>query len=158
MTNRWYKIVSSAPAGDYTQLAAAMEWYDEEYKRADGDLVMEGRVLADVQKRLPGLMSYYYGHLQDIDAIHQWLEIIYARTIHKVRKGYLEHYARQLSDRVAQQYAETDEEVLTIRMLINEVSYRSRNFTGITKGLEFAHYQLSNLTKLVVAGIEDTTI
>ncbi len=155
---RWYSKVVSAPDGDFSVLAKALEWYDDEYERAKGDLRVDGQQITQVSAKLGGLMAYYYGQQQEIDAIHQWLEIHYTRVLQKARKGFLEHYAKQLSDRTAQQYAEADEDVLTIRLLINEVALRNRLYQGITKGLETLSFRLGDITKLRTAGIEDATI
>jgi cytoplasmic iron level regulating protein YaaA (DUF328/UPF0246 family) len=155
---RWYNKVTGSAAGDYSALAEALAWYDDQYYRGLDDLKLDGKNLNDMEARIGGLMAYYYGIQSEIDGIHQWLEVRYTKVLQKARKGFLEHYNKQLSDRTAQQYAEADDDVLDIRLLINEVALRNRNIQGITKGLEFNHFQLSNLTKLRVAGIEDATI
>ncbi len=103
-------------------------------------------------------MAYYYGIQQEIDAIHQWLEIHYTRVLQKARKGFLEHYNKSLTDRMAEKYAEADDEVLVIRLLINEVALRNRLYQGITKGLEILSFRMGDITKLRAAGIEDATI
>lgn len=155
---RWYSRVTTAPEGDFTLLAEALVWYDEEYERAKGDLKVDMQRIDQVSAKLGGLMTYYYGLQQEIDAIHQWLEIHYTRVLQKARKGFLEHYAKTLSDRTAEKYAEADPDVLVIRLLINEVALRNRLYQGITKGLETLSFRLGDITKLRVAGIEDATI
>lgn len=155
---RWYQKVTTAPDGDYSALIDALAWYDDEYDRARADLRVEGQRIDQVSAKLGGLMTYYYGQQQEIDGIHQWLEIAYTRSLQKARKAYLEHYQRTLSDKMAQAYAEADEDVLTIKLLINEVALRNRLFQGITKGLEALSYRLGDITKLRTAGIEDATI
>jgi hypothetical protein len=158
MAIRWYQKVTTAPDGDFEVLADALDWFDDEYERGRRDLNVEGQRIDQVSAKLGGLMTYYYGLQQEIDGIHQWLEIHYTRVLQKARKGYLEHYNKTLTDRMAQQYAEADDEVLTIRLLINEVALRNRLYQGITKGLETLSFRLGDITKLRTAGIEDATI
>ena len=155
---RWYSKVTTAPDGDFVPLVEALAWYDAEYQRGLEDLKIEGKVIHNLSARIGGLMAYYYGVQQEIDGIHQWLEVIFTRTLHKRRVYYTQGYNLKLTDTQARQYAEADDEVLDIRLLINEVALRNRLFQGVTKGLEFIHFQISNMTKLRVAGIEDATI
>lgn len=155
---RWYKKVTSAADGDFTALADALDWFDAEFERAKGDLVMDRMPLVQFEKRLPGLMAYYYGIAQELDGILQWLEIQKKKVLQAARKGYMEHYAKALSDRTAEKYAEADSDVVDLELLINEVALRARHYDGITKGLEFAHFQCTNITKKLVAGIEDASI
>ena len=45
-----------------------------------------------------------------------------------------------------------------ISELINQVAYTRNQFLGITKGFEIKHFQLTNIIKLRVAGMEDAEI
>jgi hypothetical protein len=152
---RWYNRVINAPEGDYNELANALAWYDAEYEEAIKVLNLEGKRIDKVAAMLGGLMSYYFGIQQEIDGIHQWLEVNYTKTFHKARKGYLENYPRQLSERAAGQYAEADATVLAVRSLINEVALRNNLFQGITKGLEVINFRVGDVTRLRTAGLDD---
>jgi hypothetical protein len=155
---RWYRKVTNAGEGDFNALADALEWYDAEYERAAQDLKLEGQRVEEVAKKIGGLMAYYYGIVEEINGIHQWLEILHIRALHKARKGFIEHYNTKLSAQTAEKYAEADEEALALRMLINEVALRNRLFQSITTGLTAVNFRIGDITKLRMAGIEDATI
>jgi hypothetical protein len=62
-----------------------------------------------------------------------------------------------LSERSATERADIEPEVILIREFIQEVALIRNLFTGITKGLEYLHFQIGNITKLKSAGFEDAT-
>ena len=64
----WFNRVTSAAEGDWEPLIEALAWYDDEYERALGDLKVDGYAITDISRRLGGLMAYYYGQQQEIDA------------------------------------------------------------------------------------------
>ena len=58
----------------------------------------------------------------------------------------------------AEKYADGEQEVVAISELINQVAYTRNQYLGITKGFEIKHFQLTNIIKLRVAGMEDAEI
>lgn len=155
---RWYRRVTNSADGDFTAVADALEYYEAEYEKARSEVkITSGRVEA-LAMRLPGLVEYHYGHLQELEAILKWLEIQTEKVLGKCRRHYMEHYNKTLSDRTAEKYAESDNDVITLKLLTNEVALVRNNFLGIHKAIEFAHYQTSNITKLRCAGMEDSSL
>jgi hypothetical protein len=70
----------------------------------------------------------------------------------------LEHYARALSSRDAEKYVDGEQEVVDYETIINEVALLRNKWLGVMKGIDSKQWQLSNLVKLKVAGMEDFSI
>ncbi len=155
---RWYHQVSSAPEGDFSALANALMWFEKERDDAAKFFKYDGIKLEDAHKRLPGLMMYYYDQTQELEAILEWLEVLLTKAMGKARRFYTESYARSLSERQVEKWAEGDPAVIDIRMLIVEVSHARNRHLGVSKGLDAANFQLGHINHLRRAGIEDTTL
>lgn len=153
----WYSKINSAPEGDYTVLVDALDWFETEYQKGREEIKLKGR-LEDCAKRLPGLVEYYYRHLQELDAILQWFEISIHKVYVKHKIRYLEHYNRSLSEKSAGERAEAEQEYIDLKLLYNQVGLMRNQFFGIHKALDASNFQLSNIVALRKAGIEDATI
>lgn len=154
---RWYSKIRNAPEGDYSALIDALDWFESEYQKGRQEIQLQGR-LEDCAKRLPGLVEYYYRHLQELDAILQWFEINIHKVYIKHKTRYLEHYQRALSEKAAGERAEAEQEYIDLKLLYNEVGLMRNQFFGIHKALDASNFQLSNIVRLRQAGIEDATI
>lgn len=155
--SNWYFKISSAPEGDYTAVGDALVWFEDEYQKGRKEIQLTGR-LEDCAKRLPGLVEYYYRHLQELDAILQWFEIKIDQAQARARNNLLTTSQRALSERTAEKWAETDDNVIDLRLLYNSVGLCRNQFFGIHKALDASNFQLSNIVALRKAGIEDATI
>lgn len=153
----WYRRVT-ADANDLSPVAEACEYFDAEYIEARKSLDTRGRRIEEVARNLPQVVDHRFCQLQEIEAIMRYLEIRKDQKLAEKRRGYIEHYNRQLTDRMAEKFAEGDDAVVDFALLINEVALVRNKFAGLSKGLEYLHFQLSNITKLRSAGIEDATL
>ena len=71
---------------------------------------------------------------------------------------YLEAYNRALTSRDAEKYAEGEDEVIDMEVLINEVALLRNRWLGIMKGLEAKQWQMGHIVRLRTSGMEDITI
>lgn len=156
MNNYWYnKIIHS---NDYEQvLIDALDYFQLQLEEAQKELKISG-FLAKEAAELPGLLSYRYNQLQELEALLQFLNIKYKGVKGKAFKRYLEAYSKALTSRDADRYADAEKDVTDLDLLINVVALTRNQFLGIVKGLEAKHWQLNALTKLKVAGFEDTQL
>ena len=76
----------------------------------------------------------------------------------KTFQKYLEAYNRALTSRDAEKYAEGEDEVIDMEVLINEVAYLRNRWLGIMKGLEAKQWQMGHIVRLRTSGMEDITI
>ena len=147
----------------YDAFFVALKFYDEEIEVGNRYLssldhhsqIYNPMLIADVQRKNPGMMARYYQLAQEADAIKEYL--LDKANVVKIGhlKRYTENYNRQLSDRTAEKYSEAESDYIALRELIGEANLRRERLIGFTKGLEQLHYQLSSHIKLRELGIED---
>jgi two-component SAPR family response regulator len=157
---RWYpEVFRSDTVGDADLLKAldAADGYELAYEEARKDLIAHGR-LEGMAARMAGLTDQRFAQLQDLEAIIEYLESREKKMWVEKTRHYLEHYQRTLTDKVARDYAETTDEVQLIRKVRQRVGYVRNLFLGIMKGLECMNFQITNVTKLKCAGLEDAEI
>jgi len=90
--------------------------------------------------------------------ITQNLGVIPDRIRRKHFQKYLEAYNRALTSRDAEKYAEGEDEVIDMEVLINEVALLRNRWLGILKGLEAKQWQMGHIVRLRTSGMEDITI
>ncbi len=73
------------------------------------------------------------------------------------QKAY-KNYNRALSSRDAEKYVDGDSDVVDMAKTINDFALIRNQWLGITKGLDQKQWQITNIVKLRVAGMEDANI
>ena len=73
-------------------------------------------------------------------------------------RKYTENYNRTLSDRSADKYVDGDDEVVEWQVLVNEFAMIRNKYLGIMKAIDTKQWQITNIVKLRVAGMDDTTL
>lgn len=154
---QWYGKISANP-DDYSILGDALEYYEDQVIEARKDLNTDGKRIEHMQKLLPGMAEYRFNQLQELEAILRMLELKMNFVRSNVYRNFLENYNRALSSRDAEKYCDADQGVYDLSLLINRVALIRNNYLGISKGLDVMNYQLSNVTKLRVAGMDDATL
>lgn len=150
----WYRKVIA----DQTKLEDALDYYNAQYMDGLNDLKVENKTIWEVSKSLSGWTAFRYGQYRELCAIYDYFELECKKILKDKTQNYLEHYNRALSDRMATQYAEADQDVISYRQLLLEIKLVLEKYEGLTKGLSALNYQLSTLARMREAGIEDTTI
>ena len=84
------------------------------------------------------------------------IELRRLRSLHF--KKYLENYQRALSSRDVEKYVDGESDVVDYEKIINEFALLRNKWLGITKGLDQKQWQMTNIVKLRVAGMEDASI
>jgi len=124
---------------------------------ARGELVIHGNLEKNLSK-LPGITEHRFNQLQEIEAVLNYLNIQLRKIRQRHYRTYLEGYARALTSRDAEKYAEAEPEVIDMETIINEVALLRNKFLGIMKGLESKNFNLGHVTRLRTAGMEDVII
>ena len=150
----WYDSVSTDKT--YDTLIDAIQFYENEVLIALEEVKIKGK-LEKNSSELPGIVSYRYNQLQDLEAILKFLNLKYDQEKYKEFKKNMTGN-RQMSTRDAEKLAEGSLQLYDIALLINQVSLTRNKFLGITKGLECKNWQISSLVKLKTAGFEDHEI
>ncbi len=149
----WYNKVVQ----DISNLPSAILYFEDELLNAK----QECRLFGNIEKAaaaLPGIVEQRYGQLQEIEAILEHLNIQLRKKRSEHFRKYLETYARALSSRDVEKYVDGEDEVVTLEEFINSFALVRNKWLGITKGLDQKQWQITNIVKLRVAGIEDASI
>lgn len=154
---RWFsKIIGTE--NYFEPLGQAIEYFAAQYEEAKLDLrPNKSTRIVDASWNLPGITEHRWGQLQELEAILNFMNIQYDKVKGEKKRNFLEHYNRQLTERLADQYADIDSDVVLIREFIQQVALVRNQYLGITKGLEVLHYQIGYIGKLKSAGVEDAT-
>ena len=149
----WYSKVSK----DISYIPDAVIHFEAELQAAKND----SRIAGNIEKAaasMPGIVEQRYGQLQEIEAILEYLNIELRRLKSQHFRTYLENYQRALSSRDCDRYVEGEADVVDFEKIINEFALLRNKWLGITKGLDVKQWQLSNIIKLRVAGMEDASL
>lgn len=149
----WYSKISK----DISNIPDAIAYYETELQAAKKD----SRITGNIEKAaasMPGIVEVRYSQLQEIEAILEYLNIELRRLRSSIFRKYLESYQRALSSRDVEKYVDGESDVVDMEKIINEFALLRNKWLGITKSLEVKQWQLSNIIKLRVAGMEDATI
>jgi len=149
----WYSEVSR----DISKIPDAVAYFELQLAEAKKEVKVTGNI-EKASTQLPGYVEHRFGQLQEIEAILEHLNIQLRKKRSEYLRKYLENYNKSLSSRDAEKYSDGEAEVVAISELINQVALMRNKFQGITKGFEIKHFQLSNIIKLRVAGMEDADI
>jgi hypothetical protein len=149
----WYSKISK----DISKIPDALQYYEDELVEAK----KECRIYGNIEKaaaNMPGLVEQRFNQLQELEAILEYLNIELRRLRSSFFKKYLENYQRALSSRDVEKYVDGEADVVDMEKIINEFALMRNKWLGITKGLDQKQWQLTNITKLRVAGMEDASI
>ena len=149
----WYNEVSRS----LDKIPDAISYFDQELLNAKKEIKIYGN-LERAAAALPGIVEQRFGQLQQIEAILEYLNIELRRERAKQFKKYLENYNRALSSRDAEKYTDGEQDVVDMEKIINEFALLRNQWLGITKGLDQKQWQITNIVKLRVAGMEDADI
>lgn len=155
MANEWYRKI--ALDGQLELLTNAIDFFEDELEEARKECKIKGS-LEQSAARLPGIFEYRYAQLQEVESIYRYLNIELLKVRSSYYRKYLEKYDRQLSSRDVEKYIDGEDEVVTLNHLINSILLIRDQYLGITKSLDQKNWQISNITRLKVAGLDDAKI
>lgn len=151
----WYNKVVS----DISVLPDCIDYFNNELIAARKDnLMLKGKQIEAVSTELPGIVEYRYNQLQEIEAILEFLNIEMRKKRSEKFKKYLENYNRALSSRDVEKYVDGDQEVVNMALLVNEFALVRNQWLGLSKSLDILHWQINNVVKLRVVGLDDATL
>ena len=149
----WYAKVSK----DIAHLPDCLDHFYQELETARTEVKIHGNV-EKASALLPGIVEHRFNQLQEIEAILEYLNIELRRIKSKAFRKYLESYQRALSSRDCEKYVEGEPDVVDMEKIINEYAMLRNQWLGIIKGLDQKQWQITNIIKLRVAGLEDITL
>ena len=153
VVSNWYQKVSSSIAN----LPDCIEYYEDQLAEARGEIPMKGSIEKS-SSVLPAIVETRFAQLQEIEAILEHLNIQLRKIKSNTFRQYLVKYQRLLSSRDAQAYVDGEQTVVDQSELINQFGLLRNQYLGVLKALEAKQFQINNIVKLRVAGLEDSEI
>lgn len=151
--NNWYTRVTQ----NLALLPDFVAHYEAELLQAKLETGIKGNIERNLAA-LPGITEQRFYQLQEIEAVLNFLNIQLRKIRATTFKKYLENYNRALTSRDAERYVDSEEDVIDMETLCNEVALLRNKWLGIMKGLEAKQWQLGHIVRLRTAGMEDASI
>ena len=149
----WYSDI----AKDINNIPKAIQYFEDELVEAKHQIRIKGNV-EKAAAEMPGIVEQRFNQLQELEAILEYLNIELRRLRSSFFKKYLENYARALSSRDVEKYVDGEADVVDYEKIINEFALLRNKWLGVLKALDQKQWQITNIVKLRVAGMEDATL
>ena len=149
----WYSEVSR----DVSKIPSAIAYYEAQIVDAQPEIKLRGNV-EKAASEMPGIVAHRFNQLQEIEAILHYMNIELRRLRSSYFKKYLENYQRALSSRDVDRYVDGEADVVDYENIINEFALLRNKWLGVLKGLDQKQWQITNVVKLRVAGMEDASL
>lgn len=149
----WYTEISKNIAA----IPDAVNYFEQELLVAKQEVRLVGNI-EKASASMPGVVEHRFSQLQEIEAILEYLNIELRRLKSGFFRKYLENYQRALSSRDCEKFVEGEADVVDMEKIINEFALLRNKWLGITKALDQKQWQITNIVKLRVAGMEDATL
>ena len=149
----WYSKI----AKDISHIPDAVAYFEQELVEAREEVKLRGNV-EKASASMPGVVEQRFGQLQEIEAILEYLNIELRRLKSGFFRKYLENYQRALSSRDCERYVEGESDVVDFEKIINEFALLRNKWISITKALDQKQWMITNIVKLRVAGMEDSSL
>lgn len=149
----WYSEISR----DISRIPDAVAYFETELQQARQEVKLTGNV-ERAAASMPGIVEHRFNQLQEIEAILEYLNIELRRLRSSFFKKYLENYQRALSSRDVEKYVDGESDVVDYEKVINEFALMRNKWLGVLKALDQKQWQITNVVKLRVAGMEDASL
>jgi hypothetical protein len=149
----WYSKISR----DISEIPNAIQHFEDELEMARSEVKLSGNI-ERAAASMPGLVEHRFNQLQEIEAILEYLNIELRRLRSSFFKKYLENYQRALSSRDVEKYVDGEADVVDYEKIINEFALMRNKWLGVLKALDQKQWQITNIVKLRVAGMEDASL
>jgi len=149
----WYSKVSQ----NIGNIPDAVLYFEKELLEAKKEVKIVGNI-EKASAAMPGIVEHRFNQLQEIEAILEYLNIELRRLRSQFFRKYLENYQRALSSRDVEKYVDGEADVVDYEKIINEFALLRNKWLGVLKALDIKQWQLSNVIKLRVAGMEDVSV
>lgn len=149
----WYTDI----AKDISNIPDAVLYFESELVEARKECKLSGNV-ERAAAAMPGIIEQRFSQLQEIEAILEYLNIELRRLRSQHFRKYLENYQRALSSRDCEKFCEGEADVVDFEKIINEFALLRNKWLAIIKALDQKQWQITNIVKLRVAGMEDASL
>jgi len=149
----WYNEI----AKNISNIPNAIDFYENELIEAKQEVKLKGNI-EKAASYMPGIVEQRFNQLQEIEAILEFLNIELRKLKSSFFRKYLENYQRALSAREIEKYIDGENDVVDYEKLVNQFALLRNTWLGVLKGLDQKQWQITNIVKLRVAGMEDASV
>lgn len=142
---------------DHSKVDDFVKEYNLQIIEAKKELTLDGYV-EKLARQMPAITDVRFSQLQEAEAVLELFSIKLKRERSIHYKKYLEHYSRALTSRDVEKYIDGEPSVIELLYIHNKLALIRNKFAGISKALETKHFQITNIVKLKVAGLDDNDI
>lgn len=146
----WLKIIEQ----DESKLDDFIQHFEKELIDAKKDVEIGDRIIVEA-RRLPHVVDFRFGQLQEIESVYELMDIRLKEIRSRLHRHYLTNYQQKLVSRDVERFVEGEPDFVNAMIKRNKVNLMRNKFASITKGLEYKHFQLTNVVKLKAAGVDD---
>jgi|TARA_Y100000592_G_C5389490_1_gene277534 hypothetical protein len=150
---KWYNTVSQ----NLSKLPDCIDYFEDQLEEARVETGMKGNIEKNASN-VPGIVEHRFNQLQEIEAILEFLNIKLRQVKSKYYRTYLENYQRALTSNDVKNYIEGEQEVVDTSNLVNEFALLRNKFLGLLKAIDSKQFQINNIVKLRVAGLDDAEL
>jgi hypothetical protein len=140
-------------SNDLGNIPDFLDYFRAELVNAQIEVAIKGNLERNLAA-LPGVTEFRFGQLQTVESVLEYLNIQLKKIKNKHYRNYLEKYAKALTSRDAEKYADGEADVCDLEEIINSVALIRNQYLGIIKALETKNWMLGHITKLRCVGIE----
>ena len=148
----YYRVMN-----DWNYLPDFMDHFYAEYEIGKKEVGIRGNIERS-SAELPTNAEKRFTQCQVVNAVVDYFEMERDKCRSEKLKFIMMNSNRALSERTAEKYLDSDEELINLEQIITQVNLLKNCFVGLSKAFEYKHYQLTNITKLRSAGLEDSRI
>lgn len=142
---------------DLSVLPDMVDYYNTELDQARTECVIKGSLEKNNQM-LPGQVNHRFSQLQELESVLKYLNIKYDKMRSDHYRKYLERYNRELTDRSIEKYIDGEADIVDMSQIINEVALLRNKYLGVMKSFDAKSYSLGNITRLRIAGMNDSEL
>lgn len=132
--------------------------YEKKISAAEAIFKLEGKRLEEIMRTLPHYQSSYDQSYQELKSLQEWVENIKEKKVGKLWKKYLEGYSRVLSTKDIQCYIAAEKDIVELNQIIIEISLLKNNMYSIVDALKQLGWQMSSITKLRIAEMQEAIL
>jgi hypothetical protein len=153
MSAKWYGQVTS----NLGKIPDCIDYYETQLDEARMECGLTGNIEKNASK-VPGIVEHRFNQLQEIEAILEFLNIQLRKIRSKHYKKFLENYQRALTSNDVRNYIDGEDDVVDMANLVNEFALLRNKFLGLLKAIDAKQFQINNIVKLRVAGLDDAEL
>lgn len=147
---------------DITRNDDLVDDFIDEYRQLlesnkERELAIQGNLI-QMAKEMPTIMDKRFSQFEDVNSVLNIIEIKANQARSRHFAAYSQGSARAYSSRDIEKFIDGEADVVDLAYKQNKLARLRNQYAALTKGLSTKEFQLTNITKLKVAGLDDSEI